>query len=234
MFQREHHCRIALVLQSLRADLLAGHQCWFAGGTAMALRFGEYRESLDIDFLISDRDGYRAIRSLLATGASLAPLMRPGMQIEQTRPVRADQYGLRTQVRIGDHSIKFEIVLEGRIELARPGRADSVCGVATLSRLDLAAEKLLANADRWADGSVFSRDLIDLAMHPGPAPTLRAALAKAEAAYGSDVRRALGAAIAALRERSERLDTCMQALAIRTVSKAQLLQRIRRLSRLAA
>ena len=222
------------MLQSLRAEVLAGHQCWFAGGTAMALRFGEYRESLDIDFLASDRGGYRALRATLSEAASLDPIVRAGLRLEQTRPLRADQYGLRTQLRVGDLPIKFEIVLEGRIELARPGKRDAVCGVTTLSRLDLAAEKLLANADRWADDSVYSRDLIDLAMHPGPLATLRAAVGKAEAAYGSEVRRTLLAAIDALRLRSGRLDTCMHALAIGTVTKAQLWQRIRRLARLAA
>ncbi|MBM3349738.1 MAG: nucleotidyl transferase AbiEii/AbiGii toxin family protein, partial [Betaproteobacteria bacterium] len=30
------------------------HQCFFGGGTAITLRHGEYRESVDIDFLISD------------------------------------------------------------------------------------------------------------------------------------------------------------------------------------
>jgi nucleotidyltransferase AbiEii toxin of type IV toxin-antitoxin system len=33
-----------------------------AGGTAIAFRYGEYRESLDLDFPVSDRDGYRALR----------------------------------------------------------------------------------------------------------------------------------------------------------------------------
>jgi hypothetical protein len=37
--------------------------------------------------------------------------------------------------------------------------------LSTLAPVDLAAEKLLANADRWADDAVFSRDVIDLAMH---------------------------------------------------------------------
>jgi hypothetical protein len=233
LFERDHHRCIALVLQAVQPETLLDHQCWFGGGTAMALRFGEYRESLDIDFLISDPRGYRELRGALAQAGSLAPILRPGMPLEQTRPLRADQYGLRTQLRIGERPIKFEIVFEARIGLEPPGPTDAVCAVATLSRLDLAAEKWLANADRWADDSVFSRDLIDLAMHPGPAATLRAALAKAEAAYGGEVRRTLLAAVGALRARHGRLDACMAALAVRNVSKAQLWQRVRRLERLA-
>ncbi|MGZ3426818.1 MAG: nucleotidyl transferase AbiEii/AbiGii toxin family protein, partial [Caldimonas sp.] len=48
MFEREHHRRIAAILQALDAELLAASHCLFGGGTAMALRYGEYRESVDI------------------------------------------------------------------------------------------------------------------------------------------------------------------------------------------
>ena len=44
MFTRLHHQRIAKVLESLDADLLKQHNCLFAGGTAIALGYGEYRE----------------------------------------------------------------------------------------------------------------------------------------------------------------------------------------------
>jgi hypothetical protein len=233
LFERDHHRCIALALQAVQADLLAAHRCWFGGGTAMALRFGEYRESLDIDFLVSDPDGYRDLRTLLARAGSLVPILRPGLHLEETRALRADQYSLRTQLRIGERPIKFEIVFEARIALAQPRPDDAVCGVATLSRIDLAAEKWLANADRWADDNVHSRDLIDLAMHPGPAATLRAGLEKAEAAYGGEIRRTTLAAVARLRERRGRLDACMAALAVRHVSRAQLWQRMRRLERMA-
>src|SRR5690606_17505702 len=101
------------------------------------------------------------------------------------------QYGIRTQVRSGASAIKFEIVLEGRIELATPGEVDRVCGIQTLAPVDLAAEKLLANADRWKDDSVYSRDLIDLAMMQADRRLLQEACLKAEGAYGESVRQAL-------------------------------------------
>ena len=47
--------------------------------------------------------------------------------------------------------IKFEIVLEGRIALEAAGGKDQVCGVSTLTPLDMSTSKLLANADRWSD-----------------------------------------------------------------------------------
>jgi hypothetical protein len=231
LFERQHHRDVALVLQMLDPPALAQRRCYFGGGTAMALRYGEYRESVDIDFMVSDRQGYRELRQILGGKHGLQPLLRKDMKLELAREVRADQYGIRTQVRSGEVMIKFEIVLEGRIELAEPGKTDLVCGVATLAPVDLAAETLLANADRWGDDAVYSRDLIDLAMQRADRPLLMAACTKAEAAYGHAVRRALAQAIESLQKRTGRLEACMQALSATTVSKAQLWQAIRKLGR---
>src|SRR5881275_2193137 len=195
LFEREHHRSVALVLQALEPQVLASHHCWFGGGTAMALLYGEYRESVDIDFLVADRNGYRDLRQMLGGAASLGPLVRQGLAVEVARELRADQYGIRTQVRSGTALIKFEIVLEARIAFEEPGPDDQVCGIRTLAPVDLAAEKLLANADRWPDDGVFSRDLIDLAMQGARPALLQAACAKAEAAYGDAVRKALAAAV---------------------------------------
>ncbi len=229
MFERDHHRRIATVLAALDAGVLAAHACWFGGGTAIALRYGEYRESVDIDFLVSDLAGYRALRQLLTGPAGLGAVVRPGATLEQARELRADQYGLRTFVREGGLAIKLEIVLEGRIEFDAPGPDDVVAGVWALAPLDLAASKLLALADRWRDDSVFSRDLIDLAMMQPDRRLLTAAIEKATGAYGDAIRVCLGKAIQDLRDRPHRLEACMGAMAMTTVSKAQLWARIKAL-----
>ena len=70
MFERPHHQRIAQVLEALDASLLLKHRCLFGGGTAIALTHGEYRESVDIDFICSSVDGYREIRGLVSAPAS--------------------------------------------------------------------------------------------------------------------------------------------------------------------
>lgn len=231
LFEREHHRRIALVLQALDPAVLAAHHCLFGGGTAIALRYGEFRESVDIDFLVADAEGYRALRQLLGGLAGLAPLARPGLSLELAREVRTDQYGIRTVVKTEGVGIKFEIVREARIALEAPGPQDLVCGVATLAPVDLVASKLLANADRWGDDSVFSRDLIDLAMM-APSPALLAqARDKAEQAYGTSVRESVHEAVEALRRRPQRLNECLQALRVQGVSSGAVLQRIRNLER---
>ncbi len=231
MFERPHHRRIATVLEALDAQVLSANACLFGGGTAMALRYGEYRESVDIDFLVSRVEGYRQLRQRLTGPDGMRAITRPDHTLNQVREVRADQYGVRTLLKVDGADIKFEIVLEGRIELEAPTADDHQCGVATLTPLDMATSKLLANSDRWRDDSVMSRDLIDLAMMAPPAALLRKAMAKAQGAYGDSVATDLARAVEDLRARPHRLDQCMQALAMTTVSKAALWARIRALVR---
>lgn len=231
LFERTHHRRIASVLEALDADLLAANACLFGGGSAMALRYGEYRESVDIGFVVSRVEGYRHLRQRLTGPDGMRSITRADRALNQTRELRADQYGIRTTLRVEGADIKFEIVLEGRIELDAPGPGDCQCGVATLTPRDMAASKLLANSDRWRDDVVMSRDLIDLAMMVPSRVLMKQAMAKAQAAYGDSVVADLSSAVEDLRARPHRLDQCMQAMAMTTVSKAALWARIKALLR---
>lgn len=229
MFERLHHQMIAQVLDALDGPLLRQNNCLFGGGTAITLRYGEYRESVDIDFLISDLTSYSNLRQLLTGPRGMAGIVRTDAQpLVVVREIRADQYGIRTMLRVADQLIKFEIVLEGRITLAVPKIRDQVCGVATLTPLDLATSKLLANSDRWSDDGVFSRDLIDLAMMAPSLTLLRQAVAKAEVAYGQSIVLDLDKALERLKNRHGWLERCMQAMAM-NVPKAVVWQRLRAL-----
>lgn len=231
MFERPHHQRVARVLQALDGERLRDHACYFGGGTAIALRYGEYRESVDIDFLVSDVAHYRALRTALTGVDGLRAITRSGMPVPGLLgELRADRYGIRARVELDGHPIKTEIVLEARIELEAPGPADAICGISTLTPLDLAASKLLANSDGWADDGVFGRDLIDLAMMRPPLVLLRKAVAKAEDAYGASVLRDLDRAIERMKTRQGWLDRCVQAMDMRD-PKAVVWQRIRGVGR---
>lgn len=232
MFKRPHHQRIAQVLSTLNAPLLRENNCLFGGGTAIALRYGEYRESVDIDFLVSDIASYRNLRQLLTSPAGIAAIARNDAEpLTQSRDIRADQYGIRTMLLVADQMIKFEIVLEGRITLESPRTSDEICGVATLTPLDMATSKLLANSDRWNDDGVFSRDIIDLAMMSPSLTLLRSAVAKAEAAYGKGVICTdLGKALERLQNRNGWLERCIKTMAM-DMPKALVWQKLRALRR---
>lgn len=231
VFDRPHHRRIAQVLDALDGAKLREFKCWFGGGTAIALRHGEYRESVDIDFLVSDPDGYRQLRLCLAGAADIDALLRAGAPpLTLARDIRADQYGIRTALLVDGVRIKLEIVREARIVLDEPTRSDAVCGIATLATADLAASKLLANSDRWRDDSAFSRDAIDLAMMNLPPRGLRPALGKAAQAYGDAAAADMRLALDALRKRPAHLERCIRALAM-AMPPAALQQRLRTLQR---
>jgi hypothetical protein len=231
VFDRPRHQRIAHVLYALDARALRERHCLFGGGTAIALRFGEYRESVDVDFLIADAGGYRDLRHALTGPDGIRAIARVGAEpLAQTGDMRADQYGIRTRLLVDGEPVKFEIVFESRIHLEPPGRNDAVCGIATLRPLDMAATKLLANSDRWGDDGVFSRDLIDLAMMRPSLRLLREATAKAERAYGASVLRDLDRAIQRMHARTGWLERCMQAMRMHDPA-ALVWQRIRSLRR---
>jgi hypothetical protein len=232
MFSRPHHQKIARVLYKLNASLLRELQCYFGGGTAVALRYGEFRESVDMDFLVSNLNSYRQLRQMLNTGNGLEPLFcSEGEPIRVLRAIRIDQYGIRTLLGIDDQQIKFEIILEARIPLDIPSPADQICGVATLSVVDMAAEKLLANSDRWRDDSVFSRDLIDLAMIDMSSKLGIPAVAKAEQAYGTAVGGDLRSAVDRIEAHPEWLERCLDMLSIST-PRAVVWKSIRKLRKL--
>lgn len=210
MFKRPHHQRIATVLAQMNVAFLRDTRCYFGGGTAIALQLGEFRESVDIDFLCADQDGYRKLRaSVFEKG--LGDLFPAG--IELVRDVRADRDGVRTVLAIDGLPIKFEIVREARIVLDCADVSD--IPVPCLSRTDQFAEKLLANADRYTDKSAMSRDIIDLMVmerHWGGIPDQ--AWNKASSAYGDSVYGALNKAKDMLRDDPQYLDECLEKMGI--------------------
>ena len=209
MFKRPHHQRIALLLRAMDAELLARAKCYFGGGTAIVLQLGEYRESVDIDFLCSDKQGYRVLRNAIAAPTLGTVLRTP---VRHLRDVRTHRDKISTYLEIDEVPIRVEFVLEGRIDLN--GALDPALGVPVLCRDDLYAEKLLANADRALDRSQMSRDLIDLGMMIdawGPIPAT--ALKKAVDAYGQAIYDYFERGVALLHDNRYRGE-CLQAMAM--------------------
>ena len=208
---RPRHRTVIRALEALDAEFLERAQCWFGGGTRIVLALDEYRESADIDFLCSSRDGYRALRGTVGD-RSLGDIGRARLKL--AREVIADRYGIRTVLEIGAEKLKFEIVLEGRIGLTG-GPADGLA-VAALDATSCCAEKFLANADRWGDESALGRDVIDIAFMAakwGREP-LRAGLAIATKAYGKVAARDAKRAATKMLERADWRRRCVAALSV--------------------
>ena len=198
-FGKPEHRIIAEALGLMDRDFLTATQCWFGGGTAIVMKLGEYRRSLDLDFLCADAGGYRELRTQASELGVRAFFPEPA---EAIRDFQIDQYGLRTVVRLKGQPIRFEVVREGRIDLR--GHFDEDLGVPTLVPADMFAEKLLANADRCQDRAVAYRDAFDLGMLVkayGEIPT--EALDKVQTAYGLDIERKVAWVVSKLRDRAE-------------------------------
>ncbi len=131
---RPHHNASAQVLKALDTDTLLRAQPRYGGGTAIVLNLGEYRKSVDIDFLCASQEGYRLLREA-TFGGSLDKVLAAESGVAVLREVRANQYGIRKQVEAGETRINFEIVREGRIYLS--GNLDTRLGVPALSRTDM-------------------------------------------------------------------------------------------------
>ena len=210
MFKRPHHQLVNQVLCALNADFLDDNKCYFGGGTRIVMELDEYRESLDIDLLCSDIKGYRSIRSIISEQSLGSLLVTP---LPLAREVRADRYGIRTFFEIDGAKIKFEIVSEGRINLTAE-KIDAI-PILALDKLSCFAEKLLANADRWGDKSVMSRDIVDIAFmvsHWGGIP--QEAFALAESAYGNIIRKNLINAVSLLQGDDIYRNRCIEAMDI--------------------
>jgi len=228
--RRARHEAVAAVLAQMDAGLLRGCRCWFGGGTRIVLELDEYRVSADLDFLVSQPQGYAEVRDLVRR-RGVAALFAPGTDLRFPREPITDHYGVRFPVQLpggeDGNPLKVEIVREARIELAdgvRPAWSPVDC----LAEADATAEKLLANSDRWLDSSTLSRDLLDLAAaRLAWGPLSAAAFAKASAAYGplvtSDLTRAAASFLEP--ERADYRRRCFQGLEVD--APARLLEGVR-------
>jgi len=209
--RKPHHRAVAAILSAMNVPFLERARCYFGGGTCVALLLDEFRESRDIDFLCSSRDGFRQLRETVTEG-SLGRILR--RKVPLAREVRADRDGIRTFIAAGDMRIKFEIVLEARIDLK--SGPDRFFGVPVLDLECLSAEKFLANADRGLDESAKSRDVIDLAFLAAQhgVKTLEPGMRLAETAYGSAIRRYLELVLAKFAADSRYASACARSLGI--------------------
>jgi Nucleotidyl transferase AbiEii toxin, Type IV TA system len=220
-FQIGHHQRIHRVLENLNHEFLSECHAYFGGGTLLALDLGEYRTSNDIDFICAVGADYRQLRNTVGNH-SPQMLLQPNSELEIDR-FTTDQYGIRMSIVVDGIAIKTEIIAEARFTLDEP-RKPSWSPVECLSITDCFASKLLANADRYSDPSVYARDLIDLAFLRNQQTIPALAIEKAEAAY--DVMAPLRSALTRFQADPDLRSRCYDNLAIDQSFYAQLIDGI--------
>lgn len=107
--------------------------------------------------------------------------------------------------------MKLEIIADYNLEIGKP---EIYNDLPCLNSIDRVAAKLMANADRWADNTKFSRDLIDLAIIANARKSLpKKALEKSKLVY-PDAGTSLKAALVAFQSFPERREKCYETLQI--------------------
>lgn len=178
----KHHQVIESALDNFNADFFCEHNIIFGGGTRIALELGEFRESVDIDFLCPNKESYRAVREQV-TNINLGNLVKE--EFTYLRDVRADRDAVRTVIDYQGAKIKLEFVSFDNYDLSAT-IDKSQFPVPFLDQTSCFYTKLLANADRKLIEPY--KDIFDiLAMFNAWGSIPEQAISLAESHYGKKV-----------------------------------------------
>jgi hypothetical protein len=139
-------------------DFLNKVGCYFAGGTAIAMAFGEKRLSFDIDFLASDL-AMKAIRNRVISDGLSSIFNESISVVSESR----SGYSIKGIIRKQDGDpIKLEIVHEARVLLhCVAGLISEDQKLVTIDKKTMLTQKILAMCDRGLDAGFHSRDYWD-------------------------------------------------------------------------
>lgn len=178
----KYHQIIGSALNNFSADFFCKHNIIFGGGTRIALELGEFRESVDIDFLCPNKKSYRSIREQV-TNISLGCLVRE--EFKYLRDIRADRDAVRTVIAYQGINIKVEFISCDNYDLSSVIDT-TLFPIPFLDHTSCFYTKLLANADRKLIEPF--KDVFDiLAMFDNWGPIPELAIILAEDHYGKKV-----------------------------------------------
>lgn len=142
-FKIEHHKIIESALENFNADLLYEKNILFGGGTRIALDLGEFRKSVDIDFLCPNKDSYRAVRESV-TSASLGALVKE--DFHYVREILFTRDAVRAMFLFRGARLKLEFVCFDNYQITPV--LDDKFPVPYINPESCFYTKLLANSDR--------------------------------------------------------------------------------------
>lgn len=184
-FKINHHIVIESALKKFNADFFFNNNILFGGGTRIALDLGEFRKSIDIDFLCPNKASYRAVRENV-TNVSLGCLVKE--DFDYVREISCTRDAVRAMFKFGGAILKLEFVCFDNYEIS-PEKNDSF-PVPYLDRESCFYTKLLANSDRCMAHPY--KDIVDiLAMCDQWGGIPKLSITKAESHYGVAVVRDL-------------------------------------------
>lgn len=181
-FKLEHHALIESALSNFNADFFIENRIFFGGGTRIALELGEFRKSIDIDFLCPDKNSYRAVREHV-TNVSLGELVK--QDFEYAREIMFNRDSVRVVFKCDGAPLKLEFVCFDNYDLNCV--VDDQFPVPYLDRESCFYTKLMSHTDRCMSHPY--KDIVDiLAMCDSWGEIPESAFIKAESHYGQQIR----------------------------------------------
>lgn len=183
-FKHPRHDYILRILQAMDRQFLKESGCYFSGGTAIAMAFGEKRLSFDIDFLANEQ-GIKAIRNRVLDGGLSSLFVDDAITVRQES---RNAYSIKGVISFDNgEAIKLEIVHEARIDLSfDSGLIAQDENLLTIDKKTMIAQKFLAMCDRGLDVGFHSRDFWDLCVlaHNASSDQIKAGYQLACGSYG--------------------------------------------------
>lgn len=169
-----HNIIWAVISDMLDKKMLRDHGILFAGGTLCSMRYGEYRESVDLDFLCADKNSFNSFRANFSDVGKFIYARNPKITKDRV------QLWITTT---DDRPLKVDFFYEERLQPT----ASDFHGVEALDHASLMGCKLMAYCDRGMDLSERGKDFIDLIAIDlqAPAETFENAWELAWNAYGT-------------------------------------------------
>lgn len=130
-------------------DLLKETDARFGGGTLVSMRHGEYRESVDVDFLLCKSRPFSAVKGQVRSITDLKLAREPVVEKD----------AVRLWVEYEGRTVKIEFIHEQRFAFGSP---DNFCGINALNDMDLMACKLFAYSDRSIYAARPGKDISDI------------------------------------------------------------------------
>jgi hypothetical protein len=160
LFKRPHHNQLASALLCLDTDMLAKSGCYYGGGTAIAMAFGEKRTSFDIDFLATN-DSMSLLKDRISKNGLASIFKRDVKAISE--PVLG-RYMIKGLVQIdGGKPLKLEIMEENSSHLIGvQGLIEALPNIVTVNKPMMIAQKIMAAMDRGLEKEFNHRDFWDL------------------------------------------------------------------------
>lgn len=156
--KKEYFKKVKRFIKNLQEKIFLENQIYFGGGSAIALKYDEFRFSKDLDFLSSSKNGFYQLKNRIREDG-ISYLLK-NEELIKVIDCKTNNYKITILLEMEETPLKIEILhtLDFKIE----GDFNKELNIPQLSINDMFAQKISACIDRGLDKNTYGRDLLDL------------------------------------------------------------------------